>query len=250
MRSSWFATALMGRLRVDGRADLADAVTSLLRDASLDCDPRFRLDEDDGSLAGRSAWVAQLRAEGRHEDAAGVKTGRLIRLMSSLLGRLRVDGHRDLAAAIEAAWTAVDAQAIGVDPELDRDAELLAYAAVTRLRAEGREILAGTIMSLWVDDATGPIVEPRALVAACVARLRAEGRDALADEIASVSSGVATERDAEEIMALWQRELARPVVAPGPLAAAMLAALRSEGRDALADAIGALLNGEMNPEPA
>jgi hypothetical protein len=121
-------------------------------------------------------------------------------------------------------------------------ADVLAYALVARLRAEGREVLAGSIMMLWARYLVGPLVDPGPLAAELDAQLRTEGRGALADTIASVLRGASIGRDPCEIMALWLNELAGPMVDTGPLAAALVAALRKEKHEELAIAVAALLS--------
>ncbi|WP_437648078.1 hypothetical protein [Sorangium sp. So ce362] len=58
-------------------------------------------------------------------------------------------------------------------------ADVLACALVTKLRAEGRDTLAGSIMMFWARDVAGPIVDPARLAADLCAQLRAEGRGEL-----------------------------------------------------------------------
>ncbi|WP_437715202.1 hypothetical protein WMF45_01525 [Sorangium sp. So ce448] len=120
-------------------------------------------------------------------------------------------------------------------------ADVLAHAAVTRLRTEGRDTLAASIMMFWAREIAGPMVDPGQIAAELLARLRARGHGELADTIAQLLRGAAIDRDPCEIMALWLHELARPMVDAASLAAALVAALRNERHEALADGAEALL---------
>lgn len=277
VRDEYLAPALVARLRIDGRGQLADALASLLGSAYIDCDPRFSLEEDDDSLAHRREWIAQIRAEGGDPRANLIQTGECIRLKGALTERLCADGRRKLADAIQAAfkgeWEASERRASGEEEKPDRffvtadkrappedagqlepeeelarlhDADLLARALVVKLRAEGREVLAGSIMGYWLRDVAGPVVEPRPLAAALVARLQAEDRDEVADEIDILVSDTSIDRELGDIMAAWQNEVAGPVLDAGALGAALVAAIRKQRRDVVADAVMALLDEKIS----
>lgn len=269
--SGRFAAALVGRLRLDGRAELADALVSLLRNGPIDCDPMLWLNEIQAKLAQRSEAAAELRARGRHESARLVESTLSMDLRIGLIVRLRAEGRHDLADAISAAADALEAQerredatpvphrvpagehapppaevaalrALGGELGHTHAAEVLAYALVTRLRAEGRQELAGTLMMFWARDIAGPIADPARLAADLILQLRTEGRGELADTIASLLRGAAIDRDPCDIMAVWLETLAGPVVDPGSIAAALVAALRKQHHEDLADAVEVLLN--------
>lgn len=267
-----FATALVGKLRVDGQGELADAIVSLLGGGPVDADPMLWLDEVQGKIATRRHEAATLRAHGRHELASLVENTLSLDLRVALRERLCADGHHELADAIARAIHAHEererreaetpspaqppAAARKHEPPSDgaalraladslgrtHPADVLACALVTRLRVEGRDALAGSIMMFWARDVAGPIVDPARLAADLCAQLRAEGRGELADTIASLLRGAAIGRDPGEIMAAWLNELAGPIVAPGPLAAALVSVLRRQRQDRLADGIQALLS--------
>ncbi|WP_437648106.1 hypothetical protein [Sorangium sp. So ce362] len=267
-----FATALVGKLRVDGQAELADAIVSLLGGGPVDADPMLWLDEVQGKIATRRHEAATLRAHGRHELASLVENSLSLDLRMALRERLCADGHHELADAIARAIHAHEererreaetpspaqppAAARKHEPPPDGaalraladtlggsyPADVLACALVTRLRAEGRDTLAGSIMMFWARDVAGPIVDPARLAADLCTQLRAEGRGELADTLASLLRGAAIGRDPGEILAAWLDELARPIVAPGPLAAALVAVLRRQRQGELADGIQALLS--------
>jgi hypothetical protein len=229
----------------------------LLSAASITCDPRIPL-EDDGSLAMRNECVVLLRAQGRGLRASRAESGLLIKLENALEERLRKDGHGALADAVHRARIAENEAfealaganeqavppipppgALGYVPPPEvlariavgdalaqaHPADVLVRALLARLRAEGRDVLAGSIMAFWAQDVAGPIVDAARLVPFLIARLRLEDRPELADEI----------------MAVWLAEVAGPILDAGPLAAAALALLRRERREELAHAVAALL---------
>ncbi|WP_437600548.1 hypothetical protein WMF28_03125 [Sorangium sp. So ce590] len=271
-----FSTALVGKLRVDGQGELADAIVSLLGGGPVDADPMLWLDEVQGKIATRRHEAATLRAHGRHELASLVENSLSLDLRVALRERLCADGHHELADAIARAihaheererreaetpsparppaatrkhepppdGAALRALADTLADTLGRSypADVLACALVTRLRAEGRDTLAGSIMMFWARDVAGPIVDPARLAADLCTQLRAEGRGELADTLASLLRGAAIGRDPGEILAAWLDELAGPIVAPGPLAAALVSVLRRQRQDRLADGIQALLS--------
>jgi hypothetical protein len=261
-RAAWFAIALVGRLRVEGRNELADALVSLLSGGSIEVDPVLWLDEAHARIAVARKMAAWARARGHHKQADGFDSSLSTPLRSALIDRLQADGHDELADALVAAWVAfhrqeqewrdgeapvpwppVAARPVEPPPELGRahPADVLAYALVTKLRAEGREIFAGSVMMLWAHEIAGPMVDPAPIAVELIAQLRIEGRGALADTIASLLRGASIGRDPCEIMALWLKELAGPVVDSGPLATGLVAALRKEREEGLADAVVALL---------
>ncbi|KYF69531.1 hypothetical protein [Sorangium cellulosum] len=268
------AAAFVGKLRVDGRGALADAMLSLLGGGPIDADPVLWLDEVRGKIATRSEEAATLRAHGRHEIARMVEDTLSLDLRVALRERLCADGRHDLADAVSRAIFAHEARerlgagtpapaqppvpATHDEPAPDvaarwaladtlgrtHPADVLACALVTRLRAEGRDVLAGSIMMIWARGVAGPIVDPARLAADLVAQLRAEGRGELADAIASLVRGAAIDRDPCEIMAVWLNELAGPIVAPGPLAAALVSVLRRQRRDRLAEGVDGLMSAD------
>jgi hypothetical protein len=261
------AQALIARLRVDGRGKLADAVASLLTEASIDCDPKIRLPEGDGWIAEKNMLVAKMRALGYEKEAERYVSSELFHLRNALEKRLCLDGHRELAEAIEKAWWAFEHRlrraqgwreppprvaqrgelspdfkaliALGEELKQRYSADVLAYAVLKRLRAEGRESLAGTIMVDWLEEIIGPIADPAQLAAAVIPRLRAEGRGEVADAVASLLDGAAIARDPDELKALWQKEVAGPLIDAGPLGAALMARLRWEKHAAVFAGMGA-----------
>ncbi|WP_437977134.1 hypothetical protein WMF11_08685 [Sorangium sp. So ce295] len=60
-----------------------------------------------------------------------------------------------------------------------RPSDVRAYAAMKRLRAEGRGTLAGSIMAFWVRELVGPMVGSGPRAGARVAALRSEDRGEL-----------------------------------------------------------------------
>jgi hypothetical protein len=268
--SGRFAAALVGRLRLDGRAELADALMSLLTNGPIDCDPMLWLNEIQAKVAQRSKAAAELRARGHPESARLIESTLSMELRIGLIGRLRAEGRHDLADAISAAADAFEDQerregatplpprvpasehapppelaalrALGGELGQTHAADVLAYALVTRLRDERREALAGTLMMFWARDVAGPIADPARLAADLIAQLHTEGRGELADTIASLLRGAAIDGDPCDVMAVWLQALAGPVVDPGPIAAALVAALRKQHHGALADAVEVLLN--------
>ncbi|WP_437574556.1 hypothetical protein [Sorangium sp. So ce887] len=269
--SGRFATALVGKLRVDRRGELADAIVSLLGGGPIDADPMPWLNEVQGKIAIRSQTAAAHRACGHHEMASLVENTLSLDLRVALRERLCADGRRDLADAISRATYAYEEQercetgapapaqppvpATKYEPPPDvaarwaladalgrtHPAGVLAYALVTKLRSEGRDVLAGSLMMFWARGIAGPIVDPARLAADLVAQLRVEGRGELADTIALLLRGAVIDRDPCDIMAVWMNELAGPIVAPEPLAAALVSVLRRQQHDKLADGVEALM---------
>ncbi|WP_437603658.1 hypothetical protein WMF28_18935 [Sorangium sp. So ce590] len=86
------------------------------------------------------------------------------------------------------------------------------------------------------------MVDPAQLAAELLAELRAHGRGALADTLTSLLRDASIDRDPCEIMARWLEELAGPMIDSGPLAAALVAALRNEKRGELADRVEPVLS--------
>jgi hypothetical protein len=268
MRAGLLAPVLHARLRFEGRVGVADALASSLQAASIDCDPALRLpDEDDDSLADRNEVVARLRTEGWGERASRVSSMTLIGLQCDLVQRLAADGQRELADAIdlrcaeveargrerESARSSVSTAARSLPPEVAacadvgddlariHGAEILACATRDRLCADGRAVFAGMMMVNWVRDFAGPVAAPKALAAAFVARLRAEDRDELADEIEVLLADAEVDRDVAAIRAQWLKEVAGAVLDAGPLGAALVAALRREKPEGVADAVASRL---------
>lgn len=272
------APALLARLRIDGRGDLADAISALLSPAFVDCDPRFQISEGDEWIVERDELIARLRADGWGERATSVATGELSGLRNNLVARLRLDGHGELADAIdEASWAferhARGEQARPKQPPVTTDkheasakdktapppeevlgrahrANVLACAALMRLRAEGRDILAGSIMAQWLDAVVGPIADPARLATALLPRLRAEDRGEIADTIEPLLRDAPIARDPGELLRIWLSEVEGPLIDAGPLAAVLVARLRwekheglpgGEKRGALADTLVELL---------
>ncbi|KYF57418.1 hypothetical protein BE08_43450 [Sorangium cellulosum] len=268
-RAVFFAIALVGRLRVEGRGGLADAVVALLSGRSPDVDPVLWLNEAHALIAMGRELAAQARAQGLHARATDIDAYAWTYLRSLLVQRLDADGREELARAVNAASRAAERQARAEEappvqpriaaapreprPELAAQralvdsvagahaADVLAHAAVARLRAEGRDTLAASLMMFWAREVAGPMVDPGQVAAELLARLRAQGHVEIAEVIAQLLSGAAIERDPCEIMALWLNELARPMIDAASLAVALVAALRDERREALADAVEALL---------
>lgn len=271
-RAVFFAIALIGRLRIEGRGELADAVVAALSGRS-DVDPVLWLNEAHALIHMGREVAARQRAQGLLRPAEDVEANAWTYLRSVLVRRLEADGREELARAVSAASRAVERQerveqaptqapqaqhhvaAVPREPRPVRDAQqalidsvaradpadVLAHAAVTRLRAERRDILAASIMMFWTREIAGPMVDPGQIAAELLARLRSQGHGELADTIAQLLRGAAIDRDPCEIMARWLRELARPMVDAAPLAAALVAALRNERHEALADRVEALL---------
>ncbi|WP_437965093.1 hypothetical protein WMF04_36345 [Sorangium sp. So ce260] len=265
------AAALVGKLRVDGRGEIADAIVSLLSGGPLDADPMLWLNEVQGKIAMRREAAAAHRAHGHHEMARLVENTLSLDLRVALRERLCADGRHDLAEAISKATYADEQRerhetrapapaqppvpATKYEPPPDiaarwaladslgrtHPAGVLAYALVTKLRSEGRDVLAGSLMMFWARGIAGPIVDPARLAADLVAQLRAEERGDLADTIASLLRGAVIDRDPCDIMAVWLNELAGPIVAPEPLAAALVSVLRRQQHDKLADGVEALV---------
>lgn len=267
-RAVFFAIALIGRLRIEGRGELADAVVTSLSGRS-DVDPVLWLNEAHALIGMGREVAARGRAQGLLRPADDVDANAWTYLRSLLVRRLEADGREELARAVSAASRAFErrerveqapqaqhgvaavpreprpvhgAQRALIDSVARADtADVLAHAAVTRLRAEGRDTLAASIMMFWAREIAGPMVDPGQIAAELLARLRAQGHGELADTVAQLLRGAAIDRDPCEIMALWLHELARPMVDAAPLAAALVAALRNERHEALADGVEALL---------
>ncbi|WP_437297359.1 hypothetical protein [Sorangium sp. So ce426] len=265
----FFAIALIGRLRIEGRGQLADTVVAALSGRSPDVDPVLWLNEAHALIAMDRDVAARGGAQGLARPADDVDANAWTYLRSLLVRRLEADGREELARAVSETSRAVErqerveqapqaqhrvaavarephpahaAQRAPVDGVVRADtADVLAHAAVTRLRTEGRDILAGSIMMFWAREVAGPMVDPGQIAAELLARLRDRGHGELADTIAQLLRGAAIDRDPCEIMALWLHELARPMVDAAPLAVALVAALRNERHEALADGIDALL---------
>jgi hypothetical protein len=263
--SGRFSAALVGRLRVEARGELADAIVALLSGGPIDCDPLLWLNEVHAKIARRRAAAAHLRAHAHSAHADLIESTLSVDLRVALLERLRADGLGELAEAISSSAYELDApqhrpgpppserhataDSKTPPPELathttpgralghDHPADLLAFALVRRLRAVGREVFAGVIMTLWARDVAGPIVDPEWLATLLLEQLRKEGRRALADTIASHLRGTSIARDPSEMMALWLQELAGPIVDAGPLAAALVSALRKERHGELAERV-------------
>ncbi|KYF62696.1 hypothetical protein BE11_18930 [Sorangium cellulosum] len=261
-RAVFYAIALIGRLRVEGRSELADAVVALLSDGPPEVDPVLWLHEAHGFIAVGRERAARYRARGLHKQADDADAHAWTYLKGYLVQRLDADGHVDLARAIGRECSATvhrerDQEVPLTKPSpaaAPRESTLIetlartyppdvwAYAAVKRLRADGRAILAGSIMMFWAWELVGPMVDPNQLATELLAELRAHGREALADTLDSLLRGASTARDPCELMALWLEELAGPMVDPEPLAAALVAALRNEKHEELARSVALLLS--------
>jgi hypothetical protein len=241
------APLLVARLRIEGRGDSADALAALFARASIDCDPRLRLEDA----------VAPIE---RGRKAAAVST-RLLVLRRSLTAALRRDGHAAQANAVDRAWRDREARpslmrwldmpgrnppscdlpvshvpppfvAAGDALASRYPSDVLVHAAIMRLRADRRELVAGLLMFYWLDNSVGPIADTRRIAEALVAQLRAEEREALADTIESLLRDAPIGRDPEPLVALWLQQLASPMFAARPLAAPILDALGPhEGHD-------------------
>jgi hypothetical protein len=275
------ARALIARLRFEGRDALADTLASRFREAAIDAVPTIDLSDDDGWIAEKNDVVARTRAVGYHKEAARYVSDELDDARRALVKRLLLDGHRDLAKALDDAYWAferrserdraepVAAEEPAYPPEvssflaqsemLERaySVDVLASAVLVKLRSEGRLRLAGAIMTYWLEEMIGPIVDPANLAAFVIRRLRAEGRGEVAETYASLLHGAAIHRDPEQIGELWRQEIAGPLIDAEGLAAALVARIRWEKREAfpgaeqheeLADAIIALLN-PTDPSP-
>ncbi len=237
LHSTRLAPILLARLRTDGHPDLADAIASLLSGAAVYCEPMLQIEHTHGSVQLRLALTRRLHVDGRRDLADAIDAASWA---DEVRERPELDtpptapstiGEREPPAELVAPWALGDA----LVPLYTAD--VLARAAVVKLRADGRDILAGAIMGHWVYDVTGPIVDPGPLARAYVETLRAEHRDELAKTIASLLSGEAIDRDPAEIMTTWLREVSGPIIAPGPLFVALIAALDNEGRSDVSRAL-------------
>jgi hypothetical protein len=260
---------LLDRLRADGRCTVADVIASLMENACREAWERreaWEYLEGDGWIAERERFTAEMRALGHAREADAYLSTELSLAMDALVDRLRLDGHRDLAEAIDqtwltfeerlkypegrhepprdspsssppdvAAWARVEALAQAHSPDV------LAGAVLGKLLADHREVLAGTIMTFWMIKWIGPIADPAALAAAVVPRLRAEGRGEVADTVTSLLRDAPIARDPSELRKLWQDEVSGPLISAAPLGAALVRALREDGRGEVADSVGGLL---------
>ncbi|WP_437581303.1 hypothetical protein [Sorangium sp. So ce887] len=273
-RAVFFAQALIGRLRIEDRGDLADALVSLLSGESPEIDPVLWLNETHAFIATNRKLVEAYRARGLAARADEIADRMWVHFRVPLIQRLRADGAKDLAQTISTTCYAIEHPAWkeeppkrepqGKDPRslaacrepppeiaallsmIDalvhaHPADVLAYAAVARIRDEGREPLAASIMMFWAREMAGPLVDPAQLARELVDELRACGHDEPADSISALVSSASIGRDPCEIMALWLHELAGPMVDPRPLGVTLVAALRNERFEEIASRVEALL---------
>lgn len=261
------APVLVARLDCDGRSSTARALAAVLAAAGIACTPRFRFPDDEAELAGRRRAEEVLRGRGEGNRIHLLETSGLFRMRQALVHRLAADGHRPLADALVDVWTRFDggpSAEIGPPPPAQIEAnlqadeapraphsseelgrryppEVLVRALIERLRGEGREEEAGSIMTMWVDGTVGPIVDPSVLAPVLIARLRAEARGEIADALESLLGGAAIGREVMDLEDAWRSEVAGPTLHAEALGAALAARLRSDGRDEIARLAAATL---------
>jgi hypothetical protein len=243
------AGALVARLRADGAAELAGEVASLIEGEGFPLIFGDVVDVEDVK-----DWAQPS-----------------LHLPKPLRKRLELDAHHGLVVAFDEliekhrrsyvppppswppfpppprmSWRGETSEERALTDQLAAayDSRSLFIAILARLHGEGEDVVVGLLMLGWTFGVAGPIVNPRDLVNALVLRYRVpppqqahegwpeyEINPELAQEIADLFDKAPIDRYPNEILDVWTREIAGPLIQAGPLAAALVEELRCSRRE-------------------
>jgi len=200
------AAALVARLYVEGRGELAEALVALMGDGmvlprapSADGPPDLTLDDCVGTPPNRHLmrWFREIAGPLVHPEPLGAALVAVLRHCGHLAARTtagsslstRCGELADAVLVLIAGATSSEPRPKSVVVLAESladtyEADMLARALYVRLRSERRDVLVGCLMNVWVRLTAGSLVEAGPLGAALVERLRGSGHGEHAEVLA------------------------------------------------------------------